>query len=98
MEIFGENSIEVVDDYQKVPIPVQNLLIGEEAAAEKKRKRPSSRRSGRRGGVRVPGRDQGERPVRLYLKEMGAIPLLNPEGGVTLAKRIEDGNGRSSPP
>ena len=34
MEIFGENSIEVVDDYQKVPIPVQNLLIGEEAAAE----------------------------------------------------------------
>ena len=34
---------------------------------------------------------KGNDPVRLYLKEMGAIHLLNREGEVSLAKRIEDG-------
>src|SRR3990170_2788278 len=35
MEIFGANAIEVVDDFQKVPLPAgANLLIGEEEAAE----------------------------------------------------------------
>jgi RNA polymerase primary sigma factor len=30
-------------------------------------------------------------PVRLYLKEMGTVPLLTREGEVEIAKRIEDG-------
>jgi RNA polymerase primary sigma factor len=30
-------------------------------------------------------------PVRLYLKEMGTVPLLSKEGEVSIAKRIEDG-------
>ncbi|MDI6778327.1 MAG: RNA polymerase sigma factor RpoD [Patescibacteria group bacterium] len=30
-------------------------------------------------------------PVRLYLKEMGTIPLLNREGEVEIARRIEEG-------
>src|SRR5512145_3106912 len=34
MEIFGENAIEVVDAFQKVPVAGRNLLIGEEEAAE----------------------------------------------------------------
>ena len=38
-----------------------------------------------------PGGFKGNDPVRLYLKEMGAIHLLNREGEVSLAKRIEDG-------
>jgi RNA polymerase primary sigma factor len=31
-------------------------------------------------------------PVRLYLREMGSVPLLTREGEVALAKRIERGN------
>ena len=31
-------------------------------------------------------------PVRLYLREMGSVPLLTREGEVVLAKRIEHGN------
>ena len=31
-------------------------------------------------------------PVRLYLREMGSVPLLTREGEVVLAKRIEQGN------
>src|SRR5207248_2054499 len=33
-------------------------------------------------------------PVRLYLREMGSVPLLTREGEVALAKRIEQGNVR----
>jgi RNA polymerase primary sigma factor len=33
-----------------------------------------------------------EDPVRLYLREMGSVPLLTREGEVAIAKRIERGN------
>ncbi len=34
-------------------------------------------------------------PVRLYLREMGVVPLLTREGEVTIAKRIERGKIRA---
>jgi RNA polymerase primary sigma factor len=92
MEIFGENAIEVVDDFQKVPIPVGDLLIGEEVAAEEEEEDASvEEEPAVEEEFEYPGGIKGNDPVRLYLKEMGAIPLLNREGEVTLAKRIEDG-------
>src|SRR6201982_158556 len=33
-------------------------------------------------------------PVRMYLREMGSIPLLTPDGQVAIAKRIEHGQLR----
>ncbi len=92
MEIFGENSIEVVDDFQKVPLGVANLLIVEEAAAEEEEEEAAvEEEPAVEEEYEYPGGVKGNDPVRLYLKEMGAIPLLNREGEVTLAKRIEDG-------
>jgi RNA polymerase primary sigma factor len=35
--------------------------------------------------------DKNNDPVRLYLREMGVVPLLTREGEVTIAKRIERG-------
>ena len=35
--------------------------------------------------------DKSNDPVRLYLREMGVVPLLNREGEVTIAQRIERG-------
>jgi RNA polymerase primary sigma factor len=37
--------------------------------------------------------DKTNDPVRLYLREMGSVPLLKREGEVALAKRIERGHG-----
>jgi len=37
--------------------------------------------------------DKTNDPVRLYLREMGSVPLLDREGEVALAKRIERGHG-----
>ena len=33
-------------------------------------------------------------PVRLYLKEMGSVKLLNRDGEITIAKRIEQGENK----
>ncbi len=92
MEIFGENAIEVVDAFAKVPLPGRNSMIGdaesgedEEAAVEEDAAVEEEE------DFEYPGGIKGNDPVRLYLKEMGAIPLLNREGEVNLAKRIEDG-------
>ncbi len=38
-----------------------------------------------------PGLGKTDDPVRLYLKEMGTVPLLSKEGEVAIAKRIEEG-------
>ena len=35
--------------------------------------------------------DKSNDPVRLYLREMGVVPLLTREGEVAIAKRIERG-------
>ena len=37
------------------------------------------------------GSDKTNDPVRMYLREMGAVPLLTREGEVEIAKRIERG-------
>src|SRR5262249_44763656 len=37
--------------------------------------------------------DKTNDPVRMYLREMGAVPLLTREGEVEIAKRIERGQG-----
>jgi len=92
MAIFGANAIEVVDDFQKVPLhPGANLLIGEEEAGEEEEASAEEEPAAEEEEFGYPGGVKGNDPVRLYLKEMGAIHLLNREGEVSLAKRIEDG-------
>src|SRR5512132_3069435 len=92
MAIFGANAIEVVDDFQKVPLhPGSNLLIGEEEAGEEEEAAVEEEPAVEEEEFGYPGGVKGNDPVRLYLKEMGAIHLLNREGEVSLAKRIEDG-------
>src|SRR3972149_2240261 len=86
MEIFGENAIEVVDAFQKVPLSGGNILIGEEEESQEEEAREEEEEE-----VEYAGGIKANDPVRLYLKEMGSIPLLNRDGEVNLAKRIEDG-------
>jgi RNA polymerase primary sigma factor len=87
MEIFGEHAIEVVDAFQKAPIAGGNRLIGEEEGQEEAQEEEEEE-------VDYASGIKANDPVRLYLKEMGSIPLLNREGEVNLAKRIEDGERR----
>ena len=42
--------------------------------------------------------DKTNDPVRMYLREMGSVPLLTREGEIELAKRIERGRPRCARP
>jgi RNA polymerase primary sigma factor len=45
--------------------------------------------------IEVESLDKTHDPVRLYLREMGSVPLLNREGEIEIAKRIERGQTKT---
>ncbi|MDD5542727.1 MAG: RNA polymerase sigma factor RpoD [Acidobacteriia bacterium] len=79
--VFGNAGIEVLEGEPKTPAP-------EKIDFEKKFEEPSEE-------VELdltPGAlDKTNDPVRMYLREMGVVPLLTREGEVEIAKRIERG-------
>src|ERR671921_1624026 len=78
---FGNAGIEVVDSEQKYR---EDKLLGE---------RPDGGGTGDEPELDLtPGAlDKTNDPVRMYLREMGTVPLLTREGEVAIAKRIERG-------
>ncbi len=80
MMMFGEENIEIVDAVQKVRIPPEPDQPRPEGEAEREEK------SAYDSGI-----GQSNDPVRVYLREMGAVSLLTREGEVEIAKRIEQG-------
>src|SRR5690349_14365651 len=45
--------------------------------------------------IEIDSLDKTHDPVRLYLREMGSVPLLNREGEIEIARRIERGQTRT---
>jgi len=93
---FGEEGIEVYDSEEKYLADIEaeaevspksgvkaDSAADEESQAHKK-KRPM---------ITIPSSplDKTNDPVRMYLREMGTVPLLNREGEVEIAKQIERG-------
>ena len=75
---IGTRGIDVLDSQPKLPSSIFEKKFEEEVEA---------------GGLELtPGTlDQTTDPVRIYLREMGIVPLLTREGEVDIAKRIERG-------
>ena len=76
--LFGDAGIEVIDseeDFEAVQKRIRPKAGGEEQEAE-----PSETNL-----------EKTNDPVRMYLREMGTVPLLTREGEVVIAKRIEKG-------
>jgi len=63
---------------------VQPAINGREAAAERRRARLGGKRSGENSS-------STSDPVRMYLREIGRVPLLTAQGEVALAIRIKAG-------
>jgi len=73
-----------------------NIVENDEEAAEEKEEIESidTDASGAKTPAAAPKKVAGDRtddPVRMYLREMGAVELLSREGEIAIAKRIESG-------
>ena len=78
--LFGSAGIEVIDTEQK---------FQDDGKREDKREEGGSEESEFDFGAL--NLDKTNDPVRLYLREMGTVPLLSREGEVEIAKRVEHG-------
>jgi len=79
--LFGTAGIEVIDAEQKFYEREKCAVSEEEDAAAESEFNFAT----------LNNLDKTNDPVRIYLREMGAVPLLNREGEVEVAKRIEHG-------
>ena len=78
--LFGSAGIEVIDTEQK--------FQEESKRGEKKEDDSGEESEFDFGALNL---DKTNDPVRLYLREMGTVPLLSREGEVEIAKRVEHG-------
>jgi RNA polymerase primary sigma factor len=78
--LFGSAGIEVIDTEQK---------FQDDSKREDKREEGSGEEGEFDFGAL--NLDKTNDPVRLYLREMGTVPLLSREGEVEIAKRVEHG-------
>jgi RNA polymerase primary sigma factor len=76
------------DDLEEVYARLSELGI---SVANNGRPRRAPAPQGRDGAA---GSEGGPDPVRIYLREMGTVPLLDREGEVAIARRIETGENR----
>jgi RNA polymerase primary sigma factor len=82
---FNENDIEIVDSQEKA------AALEEEGSPE----RPESGEAPSGPAIVDPALlEKTNDPVRMYLREMGTVKLLDREGEVSIAKRIESGESR----
>ncbi|HVR43059.1 MAG TPA: sigma-70 family RNA polymerase sigma factor, partial [Thermoanaerobaculia bacterium] len=88
---FAEFGIEVVDDVDKIPSPKEPSVDGMTEDKEvTEREEIQAEIAAAAAGVI----DKTNDPVRMYLREMGTVKLLDREGEVQIAKRIEKGERR----
>jgi len=81
---IGTLGIDVLERQPKLPSSVLKRTFEEEVEP-----------GGGLGLDLVPGAvEQTDDPIRIYLREMGVVPLLTREGEVDIAKRIERGHRR----
>jgi len=79
MVALSETNVEIVDDYK----------IDSEKKEEDKRKEKVAKKAELRREAAHARLERADDPVRMYLREMGRVPLLTKDQEVAIAKRIE---------
>lgn len=81
-------SVKKADEIENVINILENLEIDilDNEEAERQRQQDEVSES---GNISVPSEESFEDPVRMYLKQMGQVPLLSREQEVLISKRIE---------
>jgi len=94
-ELIGEEE-KIVDLYERVLEKLLEVKIDvyENAAEAKRKRRKETEKQKRRTAAQRKAQRSSMKyddPVRMYLREMGRVPLLTRQGEVDLAKRMEEG-------
>ena len=83
-----------VEDMDEVHIMFNKMkldVVDSPEEALKKRKKKDSEKARRREAQMASQSMRYDDPIRMYLREMGKVPLLDREGEISLARQIEDG-------
>ncbi|NCB50084.1 MAG: RNA polymerase sigma factor RpoD [Alphaproteobacteria bacterium] len=84
-----EEAAEIIEDFVSLTssLDIQFVESEEDASEDEETVEPSAKKK------KETASDEGKSsdPVRMYLKEMGAVQLLSREGEIAIAKRIEAG-------
>ena len=83
-------------DLETIPQEVEELPLDAPLVIEEREEKSDDRRFEDADElIEIEPLDKTHDPVRLYLREMGAVPLLNREGEIGIARRIERGQNRT---
>jgi RNA polymerase primary sigma factor len=85
--LFDEDTIELIP--AEGDAPLDPMTIEAQPAAEERADEKADE-----DFIELEGLDKTHDPVRLYLREMGAVPLLNRDGEIGIARRIERGQNK----
>ena len=77
--LFGDAGIEVIDSEQQLEAVKRKIRSKSSGGEERESDSPTA------------SLEKTNDPVRMYLREMGTVPLLTRQGEVEIAKRIEKG-------
>jgi RNA polymerase primary sigma factor len=94
-ECLGEDA--TVDDMDKVHIMFGEMkvdVVDSPEEALKKRAKQEKEKAKRLEAQMASQSMRFDDPIRMYLREMGKVPLLDREGEIRLAKQIEDGQAK----
>jgi RNA polymerase primary sigma factor len=83
-------------DSETIPQEVEELPLDTPLVIEDREEKSDDRRFEDADElIEIEPLDKTHDPVRLYLREMGSVPLLNREGEIGIARRIERGQNRT---
>jgi RNA polymerase primary sigma factor len=97
---FEEGTPELMDDIYAALATAKVPVYSDEAEAQEKVGRAKKKEEEERARVKEAAKPVAAQPVRyddpvrMYLREMGKVPLLTREGEVAIARRIEEGERR----
>jgi len=97
LTILGNENIEIVDSEAEKPERPKETEEGEPAegaAAEPQEERAEEKEEKEEEAEETPRSEPVDDPVRMYLRQMGQIPLLSRENELRLAKEIKEAETR----